>query len=127
MSAATLLAELTRRGVRLSAEGERLTYDAPEGVLRPIDLEQLKTHKPELIKALTLDAKAPQNEAVAMLRQHPELSHAFVTDDESDAEFVYVSVVIRDQAACKMRIPKSKYDGLKILEWLEQRTNGKPQ
>jgi TubC N-terminal docking domain len=134
MSAAEILAELTRRGVRLSAEGERLTYDAPEGVMQPADFEQLKTHKTELLKALAndasagaeeqlIDAKVPDNEAEAMLRKHPNLTHAFVPIETDDPDYEHVVVAIRDKATCVLRIPREKYDGLAVLEWIEQHVN----
>ena len=138
MNATELLADFSRRGISLKVDGEYLDYDAGEGVMQPTDLEQLRTHKAELLKALTneasagaeeqlIDAKAPENEAVAMLRQHPELSYTFVTDERSDPDHVIMTVAIRNKATCKLRIAKDKYDGLGVLEWIEQRTSGKPQ
>src|SRR5215208_446681 len=66
----------------------------------------------------------PQNEAVAMLRQHPRVTHAFATDDDSDPDYVIVTLAIRNKATVDLRIPKDKYDGLAILEWIEQHTSG---
>jgi hypothetical protein len=56
MSAAELLADFTRRGIQLRAEGERLFYDAPKGVMPPADLEQLRKHKSELLAYLNREA-----------------------------------------------------------------------
>src|SRR5215210_914798 len=60
----------------------------------------------------------PHNEALAMLRQHPELTHAFVTTDNDDPDYVHVVVAIRDKGTCELRIPRDKYDGLEMLEWI---------
>jgi len=53
MSAAELLADLNSRGIELKAEGDRLVYDALHGVILPADIEQLHTHKTNLLKELT--------------------------------------------------------------------------
>ncbi len=53
MSAAELLADLNSRGIELKAEGDRLVYDASHGVILPADIEQLHTHKTNLLKELT--------------------------------------------------------------------------
>ncbi len=56
MSAAELLAGFGRRGIQLRAEGERLFYDAPQGVMKAADLEQLRKHKSELLAYLKHEA-----------------------------------------------------------------------
>ena len=47
-----LLAELTRRGVELWAEGERLRYRAPRGAMAPELFETLRAHKAALLEVL---------------------------------------------------------------------------
>jgi hypothetical protein len=42
---------------------------------------------------------------------------------ESDLEFVIVTLAVQNKGIVDLRIPKDKYDGLKILEWLEQHTS----
>ncbi len=56
MSAADLLAGFSRRGIQLRAEGERLSYDAPAGQLQASDLEELRSHKSELLAYLNREA-----------------------------------------------------------------------
>lgn len=51
MSAAELLLDLDRRGIRLEAHGDRLRYH-PRLALTPELLDRLKAHKAELLKAL---------------------------------------------------------------------------
>jgi hypothetical protein len=56
MSAADLLADFSHRGIQLRAERERLIYDAPQGVMKAADLEQLRKHKSELLAYLNREA-----------------------------------------------------------------------
>lgn len=58
MSAADLLADLARRGVRLEAAGERLRY-FPRSALTPELLDRLKAHKAELLAMLRAAGQAP--------------------------------------------------------------------
>ena len=51
MSAAELLMDLGRLGIRLEADGERLRY-RPQSVLTPDLLDRLKAHKGELLELL---------------------------------------------------------------------------
>lgn len=48
-----LINDLTGRGVRLRAEGDKLKIDAPRGILTAEILEALSTHKPEILEVLT--------------------------------------------------------------------------
>ncbi len=59
MSATELLQELAAAGVELSAAGGRLRYRAPSGALTSELREQLKIHKAELLKLLSVSADAP--------------------------------------------------------------------
>ena len=52
MTAAELLRELRRRGVKLTVNGDRLRYEAPRGALTPELLEAMRQHKPELMRML---------------------------------------------------------------------------
>jgi len=63
-------------------------------------------------------------EASARLAQHPELTHAFVTTDDDDPEFVPVVVAIRDKATCELRIPRQQFAGLAMLEWIDEHISG---
>ena len=57
MSACALLQDLHAKDIRLTIQGESLTYDAPEGALTAELLEALRQHKAAL---LTLLAQAPK-------------------------------------------------------------------
>lgn len=58
MSTALLLRDLTTRGVRLAAKGDRLRIEAPAGVLTPADRAALAAHKHDLVELLARDAWA---------------------------------------------------------------------
>ena len=47
-----LLSRLSAAGVRLGLNGDRLTLDAPVGVLTPDLMADLKNQKPQIIEAL---------------------------------------------------------------------------
>ncbi|MGH9334641.1 MAG: condensation domain-containing protein, partial [Vicinamibacteria bacterium] len=49
---ASLLDELSRRGIRISAEGDRLMTRAPRGTLTDELRQELSDHKPELLRLL---------------------------------------------------------------------------
>src|SRR5262245_16637915 len=65
MSAAELLADLARRGIRLEAHGDRLRF-RPRLALTPDLLAELKTQKAELLVLLGL---APSAEAERLLTE----------------------------------------------------------
>ena len=52
MNPATLIDDLTRKGVHLSAKGDRLLVDAPKGVLTNEVLGALRDLKPEILAVL---------------------------------------------------------------------------
>ncbi len=56
MSITNLLSDFRARGIRLTAEGERLTYGAPAGALTPELREKIKAHKAELLATLNQQA-----------------------------------------------------------------------
>ncbi len=58
-----------------------------------------------------------------MLADNPDITHAFTSDDQTDPEYMIITLAIRGQATCDLRIPKDRYDGLKMLELIEQHTN----
>ena len=49
----SLVADFRRRGVELTAEGDRLHYRAPRGVLSPELIDSLRSHKRQLLAELT--------------------------------------------------------------------------
>ena len=75
VSAAELLADLARRGIRLEADGERLRYH-PRSALTPDLLDRLKAHKAELLtlllRATAFDIdSAPDAEPAPAAQENP--------------------------------------------------------
>jgi len=52
MNARDLLAALRADGVRVTSNGDRVTLDAPQGLLTPERLDQVRALKPELLALL---------------------------------------------------------------------------
>jgi hypothetical protein len=58
-AAVVLLHALRRRGVEIHAEGDRLRWRAPRGVVTPDDLDALKAAKAEIVAALEAEQEPP--------------------------------------------------------------------
>ncbi len=56
---------------------------------------------------------------LAMLKHESASRYAMTTDAEAEPGAVILTLAIRDKATCELRMPKSRYDGLKALELLE--------
>ena len=69
MTAAELIAELTRRGIRLETAGDRLRY-SPRSALTPDLAAQMKAHKAELL--VLLNAEAVWQAALDELESDPD-------------------------------------------------------
>lgn len=59
---------------------------------------------------------------VARLANDSGLRYALDTHTEADPNTVILTVAIRNKAACELRIPKSRYDALALLELIEKHT-----
>ncbi len=70
-TAPELLSALRQQGVRLWADGERLRYDAPQGLLTPALMEELRRHKSALLQALRGLAETDVAPAAARQRIGP--------------------------------------------------------
>ncbi len=70
MSAAALLLDLERLGIRLEARGDRLRY-SPRSALTPDLLNRLKAHKQELLTVL----RAPVNRLAQPVMNTRDCSH----------------------------------------------------
>lgn len=65
-------------------------------------------------------AEARRNRVLSMLAEHPEARYAALTDMQADPQAVLLTLAIRDQATCELRIPREKWDGVLFLELLER-------
>lgn len=77
-------------------------------------------------RALAADALPdPRSEArrqrvVEMLDAHPTARYALVTDMDADPEAVILTLAIRGQATCELRIPRDRYDPFLLLDLIER-------
>ena len=69
MNASMLLADLTRRGIKLSATGERLSVDAPKGVVTDDVRAMLVAHRDSLLQLLSVEDTEVQWRVSVMRQQ----------------------------------------------------------
>lgn len=60
-----------------------------------------------------------RSEVLRMLRQHPEIQRAFVTDDTTDPEYVILTVAIRGKGICDLRIRRDQFGRFTVLQMIE--------
>lgn len=58
----------------------------------------------------------------AQIESDPDLRYAMETHDNAEPEAVTLTLAIRGKGACELRIPKSRYDGIALLELIEKHT-----
>jgi hypothetical protein len=72
----------------------------------------------DLIKSTQSDA--PVAKTVVSRQADPGLRYAVEAHDDDDPDAVILTVAIRGEAACEIRIPKSRYDAFALLELLDK-------
>ena len=58
----------------------------------------------------------------AQLESDPGLRVCVETHDNAEPEAVILTLAIRGKGACELRIPKSRYEGIALLELIEKHT-----
>jgi hypothetical protein len=58
MTAESLIKKLTRKGISLMVDGDRLIWAAPKGSMTPELLVELRSHRGEVLAALTPEKEA---------------------------------------------------------------------
>lgn len=124
MTPAALLADLTARGVNLSADSDGLHYDGPPGSVSADDLDAIRAHKAELLAHLAAEAR--RQAVLKMLDDAPGIRYAFTADDP-DTDPVLAALAIRDVGTCELAIPQARYDGFALLSLIEQHAGAQPQ
>jgi len=125
MGAPDILARLHAVGVNLSRNGDRLIA-TPKTAVTPEIVDLIRSHKPELLAALTTEplpdfkAEARRQKVLAMLAAHPEARYAALTDMQADPGGVLLTLAIRGVATCELHIPREKYDGVLLLDLIER-------
>jgi hypothetical protein len=132
MTPAALLSQIQQHGGKMVLDGGDLALTAPQPL--PTDLvQELRLHKAELVAYLNTEAantdpaERRRYDVLAMLEGNPEITHAFVSDEEAEANYVILTVGIRDIGTCDLRIPREKYDGLAVLKLIEEHTGAAAQ
>jgi hypothetical protein len=57
-----------------------------------------------------------------MLAADPGITYAITSDTEIEPDAMIVTLAIRDKGACELRIPEDRYDGLALLQVIEEHT-----
>ena len=70
--------------------------------------------------------EARRQRVLAMLAENPGTRLALVTDTQAEPESVIVTVGVRDKGTADLRIPRERYDGLKVLALIESIGGGCP-
>ena len=76
MRAEDLLHDLRGKDIQLTVQGERLTYDAPAGVMTEALLALVRQHKAALLALLTQEDAEWHDERAAILEYEGGLSRA---------------------------------------------------
>ena len=70
--------------------------------------------------------RSPADERIekmlAQLESDPGLRYAMETHSDIEPNAVLLTLAIRGKGACELRIPKSRYDGIALLELIEKHT-----
>ena len=117
-------------GVRLVLSSVGTIKASGEQVVVNRWLPAIREHKPGIVAALQEAAndalladplaEARRQRALELLRAHPSVTYAVLTDTESDPEAVLLTLVIRGKATCELRVPKTKYDPFLFLDLLDR-------
>lgn len=136
MSADGLIERFRLRGVELRADGMKLRYSAPAGVLTAADKAELAAHKAALLAVLscppavfrpalgaTYTRRRKASSVVRALEHDPALRFA-VEVANGDSDPVVLAVAIRDAGTCELLIPKDRYDPFAIIALIEANFGG---
>ena len=97
MSAVPVLEELTRLGVRLWAEGDRLRYDAPAGVMTAERVAAVRENKLLLLAELTAPpAPRPWWDPEALRERHRARARALLEELDAMPQLSRDDVLLRD-------------------------------
>ena len=64
---------------------------------------------------------------LSMLAANPGITHAIASNIEIEPDAVIITVSIRDKATCELTISKDRYDGLAILQMIEEQNRDRTQ
>lgn len=134
MSARGLLDRAEATGVSVLAENGKIVFRGEESAIAAL-VPEARAHKAELLEELTNPAVVTQNEplprldpqsearrrrVLELLATNQNARYALVTDADTEPEFVILTLAIRGQATCELRVPLDKYDGFLLLDLLNR-------
>jgi hypothetical protein len=140
MKAPDIVALIERHGARLSLDGSRIIA-RPASALTGELRHALRTHKVEVMAYLNKNTDSPATIAdasgdsalekrrqlvLSMLTKEPDTTYAITMDDKAEPDAVIVTLAIRNKLSCELWIEKSRYDGLALLELIEEQTHKQP-
>jgi hypothetical protein len=83
-------------------------------------VEMLRVADNDPVKPTPADVR--MNKMIDRLRDDPGRRYVVEAHDDLDPEAVILTLAIRDQAACELRIPKSRYDAFVLLDLIDKHT-----
>lgn len=131
MTPAAIIEQATADGVNLAlslagtikATGEQAALNRWLPVIREHKrgiVVALREYYNDPIKPTPADER--MEKVIGKLQSDPGLTHAFQAHDDVEPDTVILTLAIRGKGACELRIPKSRYDGIELLELIEKHT-----
>ena len=115
MDAGSLLNDLRATGAQVGATNDG--YIEVAGPLTDDQRKAIRAHKPDLLKLLGCERRRQQlRQMMAEDDQHKK--RYWITDTESDRNYVILTVGIRDVGTGELKIPREKYDPFVLMETL---------
>lgn len=111
----TALSQLIERGFAVKLERQRL-YVSPASMLTDCDRAFIRANKLRLIGEL--ERRRRRDNVLMQLASNPAVRYAYAIDAGRDP--VVVAVGIRDLATFELTIRADRFDGLKLLRFLEE-------
>jgi amino acid adenylation domain-containing protein len=122
-SAATLrlLDQLRQRGVKLWAEGERLRYDAPKGVMNDDVLAELKKRKTEILQTLQQEIAVPVDKTIRPIPRDGLLPLSFAQQriwflDELEPDNPFYNVALAKHIRGEINIDQLRQSLLALIK-----------
>lgn len=115
-------AELARL-VRLFARSQGFTQEDTEEALQVALAHPdnaLAFYRGEAARLKDPQVEARRTRVLEMLEEHPTARYAVLTDTTTDSEAVILTLAIRGEATCELRIPRDRYDPFLLLDLIER-------
>ncbi len=92
-------------------------------VARVATLHEATSRPAKIVTGITATSSDERtSKMIAKLEGDPGLIYAMQTHDDVEPDAVILTLAIRGKGACELRIPKSRYDGIELLELIDKHT-----